>query len=165
MYDSWAAASETVNLFGCAGQQSDNGWWGLVEPVLPLGFVNVVRRGWRGSSAFISTFRDTQSCWPVESAYLFISLPPLPSFLLLTSSYIFVFLIHFLFSPFFSCPFCLYCRLISPWEVLSGALWFSYSVIIGNVQFKGYILSLNYRTEGFMVLSHFCNTEFLEAYF
>lgn len=72
-YDSWAAATETMNLFGCAGQQSDNGWRGLLEPAVPLGFVNAVRGGWRGSSAFISTFRDAHSCWPVDSAYLFCS--------------------------------------------------------------------------------------------
>lgn len=70
VYDSWAAAAETVNLFGCAGQPSDNGWRGLVEPAVPLGFVNAVRGGWRGSSAFISTFRDAHSCWPLDSAYL-----------------------------------------------------------------------------------------------
>lgn len=66
VYDSWAAATETVSLFGCAGQQSDNGWRGLLEPAVPLGFVNAVRGGWCGSSAFISTFRDTHSCWPVD---------------------------------------------------------------------------------------------------
>lgn len=69
-YDSWTAATETVNLFGCAGQQSDNGWRGLLEPAIPLGFVNAVRGGWRGSSAFISTFRDTHSRWLVGSSNL-----------------------------------------------------------------------------------------------
>lgn len=68
MHGSWAAAAEAASLSGCAGQQSDNGWRGLVEPAVPLGFVNVVRGGWRGSSAFISTFRDTHSSsrwsWP-----------------------------------------------------------------------------------------------------
>lgn len=64
-----AAAAEAASLSGCAGQQSDNGWRGLVEPAVPLGFVNVVRGGWRGSSAFISTFRDTHSSywtWPAS---------------------------------------------------------------------------------------------------
>ncbi len=73
VYDSRAAATEAMSLFGCAGQQSDNGWRGLLEPAVPLGFVNAVRGGWRGSSAFISTFRDAHSCWPVDSAYLSLS--------------------------------------------------------------------------------------------
>lgn len=87
VYDSWAATSETVSLFGCAGQQSDNGWRSLVEPAVPLGFLNAVRGGWRGSSAIISTFRDTHSCRSVELAYLSPLLSPLSCFLFLTSSY------------------------------------------------------------------------------
>lgn len=86
-YDSRAATSEPASLFGCAGQQSDNGWRSLVEPAVPLGFLNAVRGGWRGSSAFISTFRDAHSRWPDEldclslllfSAVLFF---PTPNFL------------------------------------------------------------------------------------
>lgn len=86
-YDSRAATSEPASLFGCAGQQSDNGWRSLVEPAVPLGFLNAVRGGWRGSSAFISTFRDTHSCRPEEldclspllfSAVLFFFHSPLP---------------------------------------------------------------------------------------
>lgn len=86
VYDSWAAATETVNLFGCAGQQSDNGWRGFLEPAVPLGSVNAVRGGWRGSSAFIFTFREAHSCWPVDSTYLslFLLLSLLSCFLRLT---------------------------------------------------------------------------------
>ena len=61
VYDSWAAPTKTMNLFGCTGQQSDNGWRSFLEPAVPLGFVNAVRGGWRGSSSFISTFRDVHS--------------------------------------------------------------------------------------------------------
>jgi len=84
VYDSWAAASETWSLFGCAGQQSDNGWRGLLEPAVPLGFVNAVRGGWRGSSAFISTFRDAHSCSPCGFALSLSSFLSLLSYLLQT---------------------------------------------------------------------------------
>lgn len=112
VYDSWAAATETVSLFGCAGQQSDNGWRGLLEPAVPLGFVNAVRGGWRGSSAFISTFRDAHSCWPVDSAYLFSAL----SIVLLLTSCILQY-------PCISCSFStLFLSLFSP-GFLGGFEW------------------------------------------
>lgn len=103
VYDNWAAATETVSLFGCAGQQSDNGWRGLVEPAVPLGFVNAVRGGWRGSSAFVSTFRDAHSFSPAGSSLLSVGLQLSPSCFLLYILYslsslsliIFVFISYF----------------------------------------------------------------------
>lgn len=124
VYDSWTAATETVNLFGCAGQQSDNGWRGLLEPAIPLGFVNAVRGGWRGSSAFISTFRDTHSRWLVDSTnlslFFFCSLIVLDStvnFLLCLTVYLCV---PHLFSRLFSLSLslCHYSSPFSPWFLM-----------------------------------------------
>lgn len=61
---------QRLSLCGCVGQQSDNGWRGLLEPDVPLDIVNAVRGGWRGSSAFISTFRDAHSRRSLHSAHL-----------------------------------------------------------------------------------------------
>lgn len=131
MYDSRAAATEAVSLFGCAGQQSDNGWRGLLEPAVPLGFVNAVRGGWRGSSAFISTFRDVHSCWPVDSAYLSLSFA-LSIVLLFTVNFLLRLTVYLCVccssSPLFLCCFLALPALVpipflrDSWEGLSGSI-------------------------------------------
>lgn len=111
------------------------------------------------------------------SLSLFLS--PLSFFLLLTSScilqYILVFDIKFLsFSLLLFLPLPLSPFLRDSWEGLSGSILCLCFRLAGGFltvssqslhKSKGYILSLNYYAEGFAVDSHFCNAEFVEAYF
>lgn len=166
VYDSWVAATQTLSLFGCAGQQSDNGWRGLSEPAVPLGFVNAVRGGWRGSSAFISTFRDAHSCWLVASTNLPVSLSlflPIVSvsavnFLLsLSADQSVCFLLSSLrVSAFFLPLFPSLCWVSDD----HGHCCFRLADLAASLhKAKGYILSLIYYSEGFVADSHFCNPD------
>lgn len=157
VYDSWAAATQTLSLFGCAGQQSDNGWRGLSEPAVPLGFVNAVRGGWRGSSAFISTFRDAHSSgWLLQPIS-----PSLSPHIVSVSAVNFLLSLsadQCLLSPFFSQSFCLFLAFVS-FSVLwvdHGLCCFRLADLAASLhKAKGYMLSLIYYSEGLWLIHTF----------